>query len=141
MDNVLSAVGANIFLTHFVSSLLSLNPNGTVERNSFDNAVPASAKVNLFLGVTGMRNDGFHEISSVIAKINLFDFVTIELTPEADFLSCNCSGTNELNGVLNLAEQAVLKWRQKTGINTGIKLTIEKNIPLEAGLGGVVQMR
>ena len=98
--------------------------------------VPASAKVNLFLGVTGMRKDGFHEISSVIAKINLFDFVTIELTPEADFLSCNCSGTNELNGVLNLAEQAVLKWRQKTGINTGIKLTIEKNIPLEAGLGG-----
>ena len=99
-------------------------------------SVPAPAKINLFLAVTGKRQDGFHELVSVLAKLDLADLVTIDRVSEENHLSCKCVGADQLDGIHNLAEEAVLLWRKRTGIKDGLHLTIEKKIPVEAGLGG-----
>ncbi len=99
-------------------------------------SVPAPAKINLFLAVTGKRTDGFHDLVSVMAKLDLADLVTIDRVDKKNHISCACNGTDRLDGVKNLAEDAVQAWRTFTGIKDGLHLTIQKEIPIEAGLGG-----
>lgn len=99
-------------------------------------SLPAPAKVNLFLAVTGKRLDGFHEINSVITKIDLCDQVTLEKTEQIDEVQCHCTGSHFLSGKNNLAYQAIVEWRNFTGDRTGMKVTIEKRVPSMAGLGG-----
>tara|TARA_B100001093_G_scaffold359434_1_gene344097 strand:+ start:293 stop:1192 length:900 start_codon:yes stop_codon:yes gene_type:complete len=108
---------------------------------SFKNAVqqvsvPAPAKVNLYLAVLGKRKDDYHDIVSVLAKLNLYDIVTVEQYGEKNFLSCNCLSSPSLKSVRNLAEDAVMIWRKFTGEKNGVRIVIKKKIPLEAGLGG-----
>ena len=98
--------------------------------------VPARAKINLFLAITGRRSDNFHQIHSVISKIDLSDYVTLEKTNILDEVTCVCTGNHSLSGEQNLACSAVREWRQVTGDRTGIKVAIQKNIPIMAGLGG-----
>ena len=97
----------------------------------------APAKINLALAVTGIRPDGYHMLQTVFQSISLYDQVEIELKGEG--ISCDCG---HLSGESNLAYLAAQKFieelENKKGIssNTGIKITIEKNIPLQAGLAG-----
>ncbi len=99
-------------------------------------SVPAPAKVNLFLSVLGKRADGYHDLVSVVAKLRLYDLVTVETVAEENSLSCDCLGETALIGIRNLAEDAVSAWRQATGVRVGIRVVIDKRIPLQAGLGG-----
>ncbi|MDC3335323.1 4-(cytidine 5'-diphospho)-2-C-methyl-D-erythritol kinase [Opitutales bacterium] len=99
-------------------------------------SLSAPAKINLFLAITGYRSDGFHEINSVLAKIDLCDQVSVEKTDERDEIQCICNGDRSLSGKNNLAWQAVEQWREVTGDRAGVKITIHKNIPSMAGLGG-----
>jgi 4-diphosphocytidyl-2-C-methyl-D-erythritol kinase len=99
-------------------------------------SISAPAKINLFLAVTGYRSDGFHEINSVLAKIDLCDQVSVERTVESDEIQCICIGDHSLSGKNNLAWQAVREWREVTGDRAGVKISIQKNIPSMAGLGG-----
>ena len=99
-------------------------------------SVPAPAKVNLYLAVLGKRKDGYHDIVSVLAKLNLYDIVIVEQYGEENFLSCKCLSSPSLKSVRNLAEDAVTIWRKFTGVKAGIRIVINKKIPLEAGLGG-----
>ena len=98
--------------------------------------VPSWAKINLFLAVTGKRKDGFHDLVSVLAKIQLHDLVSLERTNKNGELSCFCSGAENLNGRQNLAAKAVDLWREETGLDFGVRIKITKRIPQEAGLGG-----
>ena len=99
-------------------------------------SLPAPAKVNLCLAVIGARPDGFHELVTLMAKIDLCDLVTLERTETTGEISCICDGADGLNGNKNLAWQAVDLWRQATGDETGFRITIKKRIPSMAGLGG-----
>ena len=99
-------------------------------------SVPAPAKVNLYLAVLGKRKDDYHDIVSVLAKLNLYDIVTVEQYGEENFLRCDCVSSSSLKGVRNLAEDAVMIWREFTREKAGIRIVINKKIPLEAGLGG-----
>ena len=98
--------------------------------------VPSWAKINLFLAVTGKRKDGFHDLVSVLAKIQLHDLVSLERTNKNGEVSCFCSGAENLNGRQNLASKAVDLWREETGLDFGVRIEITKRIPQEAGLGG-----
>jgi len=109
-----------------------MNANNAIKQIS----LPAPAKINLFLAVTGKREDGFHEINSVLAKIDLCDLVTLEKTEQIDEAECLCIGNDSLSGRNNLAYKAIEEWRKFTGDRTGIKVTIKKRIPSMAGLGG-----
>lgn len=94
--------------------------------------IEAHAKLNLTLEVTGKRDDGYHEVASIMQTLELADTLTLE---PADSLSLTCS-IPELNGPENLALRAAELLRSEAGVDEGVRLHIEKRIPVAAGLGG-----
>ena len=98
--------------------------------------VPAPAKINLFLSVGEKRTDNFHEVRTVLAKVQLYDLVTIRKGTEKGSTTISCPGNIEIANEHNLAVKMINLWRSATGIEDGIDLLIEKKIPMQAGLGG-----
>lgn len=98
--------------------------------------VPAPAKINLFLSVGEKREDGFHELRTVMAKVRLFDHVMIEKSADNGAVEVSCPDFPEIENENNLAVKMVNHWRSFTGIDDGIRISLTKNIPMEAGLGG-----
>jgi 4-diphosphocytidyl-2-C-methyl-D-erythritol kinase len=92
----------------------------------------AHAKVNLTLEVLGKRPDGYHEIRSIFRLLALHDLVRVE--PAAD-IEVSCTQP-ELNGEQNLAYRAARLLQDATGYRGGAHISIEKAIPIAAGLGG-----
>jgi len=92
----------------------------------------AYAKINLTLEVMGQREDGYHEIVSVIQAINLGDILSFQ-PRERIYLACNIP---QLASPNNLVFKAA-KWLQDfTGSSSGAAISLEKAIPLASGLGG-----
>lgn len=95
----------------------------------------AFAKINLALAVVGKRDDGYHNIESVLQTIGLHDLVHVELTAQG--ISCDCGS---LSGPDNLAYRAaglfINKLSSENISHQGVKIVIEKHIPWEAGLAG-----
>ncbi len=94
-------------------------------------------KINLMLAITGVREDGFHNLVSLVMPTKVGDWLTIEILPETatrDELSCNMEGVpcDETNLVI----KAAVLFRRETGSQKFYKFTLEKNIPAGAGLGG-----
>jgi 4-diphosphocytidyl-2-C-methyl-D-erythritol kinase len=96
--------------------------------------VQAHAKINLILEVLGRRPDGFHEIRSVLVPIGLSDIVEVQLARQG--LSLEVHGAPELAGPANLMVRAVLAFKDAFGVPGGIRLRLQKRIPIGAGLGG-----
>ena len=94
--------------------------------------VPAPAKINLTLEVLAKRQDGFHEIRSVIQSINLCDSLRFQLSQNVTFKSDMTSWTPEES----LVSRAVSLLQQATGCSKGVTVEVEKRIPLLSGLGG-----
>ena len=92
--------------------------------------VLAYAKLNLSLDVLSARPDGFHEIRSIVQTIDLADRIEIE---PAGGIHVSCS--RPIDGT-NLAERAVRALLDEKGVSAGVRIRIEKNIPIGAGLGG-----
>ncbi len=90
------------------------------------------AKLNLFFHVLKKREDGYHEIASLFHTVSLFDKVSICLTGE-DLFRCS---EKKLETSQNLILKALNAFRQKTNLNHPVAIELEKNIPIEAGLGG-----
>jgi 4-diphosphocytidyl-2-C-methyl-D-erythritol kinase len=91
----------------------------------------APAKINWFLKVLGLRDDGFHEIRSLMQKISLYD--TLTFSPSNDLtLQTDTSIPVEKN----LVYRAALLLKNKCGIDKGALITLKKYIPAGAGLGG-----
>lgn len=95
----------------------------------------APAKINLFLEVLSRRNDGYHDIETLIVPITLFDELEISLTEE-DIIEVACS-VKELSGTGNLVYKAVSLLKSLfPGKIGGVRIFLKKNIPVAAGLGG-----
>lgn len=92
----------------------------------------AYAKINLTLGITGKRDDGYHTVDTVMQSVSLADRITVE--KQAD-ISVNCIGADVCEKD-NTAYKAARLFFDKTGISGGAKIDIVKNIPAAAGLGG-----
>jgi 4-diphosphocytidyl-2-C-methyl-D-erythritol kinase len=99
---------------------------------------PAHAKVNAFLRVLGRRHDGYHDIESLILPLSLHDVVTVE---PAEELSVVVTGegkgvpTDDRNLVLRAARMFAAEAGGEAS-DRGARITIEKRIPVAAGLGG-----
>src|SRR5512137_1727793 len=96
--------------------------------------VPAPAKVNLFLHVTGRRADGYHLLESLFALVDLADTVT--LTRRADgaiVRACDVPGVAEAD---DLAMRAAVRLQAASGTRQGVAIALDKRIPQGAGLGG-----
>ncbi len=100
--------------------------------------VKTFAKVNLTLEVLNKRNDGFHNIQSIMQNINLFDvlsFVIKEDKTNSIVLKGNSNNIPYDNS--NLVYKAIKLFFDKTNINNKkVEVYINKNIPIEAGLAG-----
>ena len=94
----------------------------------------APAKINLFLAVKGKRPDGYHEVRTVMQKIDLTDRIVLSLQSSGINLLCPGSGLPE--DKTNLVYQAVEAFIGHTGIKSGVRVVLHKNIPVAAGLGG-----
>ena len=92
----------------------------------------AHAKINLTLEILGRRDDGYHEIASVIQTISLHDTVSMEQSESLE-VECDISGLAVLD---NLAYRAALLLRKQVETDLGARIVIEKRIPVSAGLGG-----
>ncbi|MEE9370532.1 MAG: 4-(cytidine 5'-diphospho)-2-C-methyl-D-erythritol kinase [Sedimentisphaerales bacterium] len=95
----------------------------------------APAKINLSLLVAGKRPDGFHEIETIMAKVNLFDEIFIEQGVRGG-IELICKGPHLApEGRENLAYKACEMLLKSCGSKADIKITLTKNIPAGAGLG------
>jgi 4-diphosphocytidyl-2-C-methyl-D-erythritol kinase len=92
----------------------------------------AHAKINIFLRVLHRRDDGFHEIDTLIAPITLYDSLKIELASQFEFRCDEPSLANNDNLVV-LAARAFFA---ETNREPRVRLTLRKEIPHGAGLGG-----
>lgn len=91
------------------------------------------AKLNLFLRVLHKRSDGYHDLATLMQSINFCDIVTITQAEEDAFLTDH--PFLAMDGS-NLVLKALQLFRSKTGIDAPVRIHLEKNIPMEAGLGG-----
>jgi 4-diphosphocytidyl-2-C-methyl-D-erythritol kinase len=97
--------------------------------------VRAPAKINLSLLVAGKRSDGFHEIETVMAKINWYDEIFIEPGQQAG-VELVCLGQQWAPmGEENLVYRAAELLLDNCGLTADIKITLTKNIPAGSGLG------
>lgn len=94
----------------------------------------ARAKINLSLEILDKREDNYHNIKSVFQKINLYDEMYIERTNTNKFeLETNIES---LNNEENIICKAYLKLKEKYDSILGVKVILNKKIPMQAGLGG-----
>ncbi len=97
--------------------------------------VRAPAKINLSLLITGKRPDGFHEIETVMAKVNWYDEVLIQ-PGQSSGIELICGGSCWApTGCENLVYQAAKMLLESCGLSAGIKIILTKNIPAGSGLG------
>ncbi len=92
------------------------------------------AKINLFLQVTGKRSDGYHELFSLMCCISLYD--TISLQFDTDEIKIESLHPDMPLDAGNLVYQAADLFFQTLKIKGGVRIGIDKQIPIAAGLGG-----
>jgi 4-diphosphocytidyl-2-C-methyl-D-erythritol kinase len=91
-------------------------------------------KVNLLLNILGKRPDGYHELETVMQPVALCDRLTLERRGAAVELSCS-DATLPVD-TRNLVHRAAAAFLAAADIREGVRLHLEKKIPLAAGLGG-----
>ena len=95
--------------------------------------VPAPAKLNLSLDIVGVREDGYHLLRMIMQTIDLCDQIVLE---RADEISLTCNLPELPCDERNLAVRAAHAFFERTGLPGGVRMTLDKNIPHGAGMGG-----
>ncbi len=93
------------------------------------------AKVNLTFEILGKREDGYHDIKSIMQPINLFDHVTVNVS-EGNGIEIMSKGIKVPEDETNLAHKAAAAYLEKCGQDHKIEIILDKSIPVGSGLGG-----
>lgn len=93
--------------------------------------VLAPAKVNWFLSITGKRDDGYHNIRSLMQCVSLYDTLSFEDSDSLELISDMNVPVEE-----NLVFRAAVALKHRTDFSRGVRIKLKKDIPLAAGLGG-----
>ena len=96
----------------------------------------AAAKINLSFEIKGRREDGFHEIETLMTPISLADRLTIERGETRAGIKFSCDDPSVPTGEGNLVVRAFRVFQEATKIEDGVEIVLEKKIPHGAGLGG-----
>lgn len=98
----------------------------------------ANAKINLYLDVVSRRENGYHDIVSIMQTVSLCDIVTVGYTPTGHFsIRLSASGNADMpTDCRNLAWRAAELYLSKIGQSGEVTITIQKRIPMAAGLAG-----
>jgi 4-diphosphocytidyl-2-C-methyl-D-erythritol kinase len=91
-------------------------------------------KVNLLLNILGRRPDGFHELETLFHPVNLCD--RLAFTRGGGSVRLTCSHPGLPTDATNLVHRAATAFLETAGIHEGVRLHLDKRIPLAAGLGG-----
>ena len=91
-------------------------------------------KVNLLLNILGSRPDGFHELETVLHPVKLYD--TVRFARAGQSLELSCSDQTLPADSSNLVHRAATAFLEAIGAREGVRIHLEKKIPLAAGLGG-----
>lgn len=94
------------------------------------------AKLNLFLAITGRREDGFHELISVVAPISLGDDLVVTRLAAGDADKLQIAGRPIPGDGPNLILKAAAAWREASGTSTGFAFELTKRVPPGGGFGG-----
>lgn len=94
----------------------------------------SSAKINLTLGIISKREDGYHELDSVMQAVSVHD--VIKLTKSESGITIRTNLPYVPNDSRNTAYKAARLFFEQTGVSGGIDIAVEKNIPVAAGLAG-----
>jgi len=92
------------------------------------------AKINLFLHITGKRRDGHHDLFTLMSCVDLVDSILLDF--ETDHISIHCEHSQVPRDSTNLAFRAAEVFFEKFAARPAVSITIDKNIPVAAGLGG-----
>lgn len=97
----------------------------------------APGKVNLYLGVGAVGEDGYHEVASVYQAVSLYEDVRVW---RADDVTLSFSGPIDCSGLprdeRNIAVRAARLVADAAGVSGGVRIEIEKNVPIAGGMGG-----
>jgi 4-diphosphocytidyl-2-C-methyl-D-erythritol kinase len=94
------------------------------------------AKINLSFEIKSRREDGFHEIETLMAPISLSDRLTIERQADTHVVEFSCDDSSLPKGDDNLVVRAARLFLKTAQVEGGLRVTLEKKIPHGAGLGG-----
>lgn len=97
--------------------------------------VKAYGKINLTLEVLGLRDDGYHEIRSIMQNIELHDNLYFDSSGD-EFIHLSGNNDKLKYDENNLIHKSVIALKKYTQTLFGAKIYLEKNIPIEAGLAG-----
>lgn len=99
--------------------------------------VRAPGKINVYLGVGGRHDDGYHALATVFQAVSLYEDV---IAYPADEFSLSVSGVDDPSTVpvddRNLAMRAAKMLAAATGYTGGVHLELRKNVPVAGGMGG-----
>lgn len=98
--------------------------------------VKAFAKINVFLDVLGKRKDGYHDLNMVMLPLELHDTIEIEYVPYLKETYIVCDHVEKEETKYDLIHQTLDSLRKKYGFEHNFNITVHKEIPICAGLGG-----
>ncbi len=100
--------------------------------------IKSYAKINLWLNVGAKRPDGYHDIESVMQQVTLFDYVTVLRDTDTTERGVRITCTDRLvpSDDRNIAAKCAMAFLDKYGIDTEVSISIDKRIPVAAGLAG-----
>lgn len=98
-------------------------------------SINSPAKINLFLKIINKRQDGFHNIETSFQLINIFDYLSFQTTNSHGEIKFECSDI-QLNTKSNIVFKVAKYLQSLTENPSGVVISLKKNIPIGAGLGG-----
>lgn len=98
--------------------------------------VKAYAKINLFLDVLSKRDDGYHNLDMVMLPLELHDSIEIEKSPNLTNSYITCDHIDLQETKYNLINATLVEMKKRYGFKQNFDITIHKEIPISAGLGG-----
>ncbi|MDH5772857.1 MAG: 4-(cytidine 5'-diphospho)-2-C-methyl-D-erythritol kinase [Rhodospirillaceae bacterium] len=107
--------------------------------NSLSISQKANAKINLYLHVTGKRDDGYHTLDSLVVFADIGDNINVKPNDQGNEIVLSVTGPFTQNiplGEDNLVVRAAKFLQQRYSINLGANISLEKNLPPASGVGG-----
>ena len=95
----------------------------------------AKGKINLFLDVTAKRENGYHDIKTIMQSVKLCDIVTVEKTKKGEII-VKSDFDDVVKPEENIVYKALSLMKEKFSLDCGFTAIIEKNIPIAGGMGG-----
>jgi 4-diphosphocytidyl-2-C-methyl-D-erythritol kinase len=95
-----------------------------------------SAKINWFLNVSAPRPDGYHELQTVMQRINLYDRLSVHMEEDGTIECIDAAGACGCEPADNILYRTASLLKERYAVPCGVSITVEKNIPVGAGLGG-----